>query len=356
MPRTGGVDVRDERSFVASAGDTVQDRPGGAEPRVQIGRRSAATSPSVLSPHRPNVDRCSESPNTERTSTGSVRHRGALLPRGTTSTGHAPASPRLRPGSRSDLLLLCSSRRPPAPSSLAAVPVAATQRGIDSRACAPRAPARARRRRIADDPVETRNVEKTASPRRSTRGEKHARRRATLGRRRTAAYETSKQTARAAAVGGRRSIRARRSFPPRTDADSSATVTPPGLRARCSAATTRAAVRRPSTARANRNQVVNGSRRRADGGTSATSSAATANPPACSTRLNRLHGAFERRNGIDGRLDAAGLTAHPEDPLEASHGFRPTGNRRQPPTRDRNGRTYRRAPPALRSRRRRISD
>ncbi len=179
---------------------------------------SAATSPSVLSPHRPNVDRCSESPNTARTSTGSVRTAARSSPRGTTITGHAPASARLRPGSPERPVASLRSRRQPAPSSLAAVPVAA----IATAASTPRARAsRASSRPTAGGSPTIRPrpeiSRSTASPRRSTRGEKSRARSSNSAGGQLLLMRQASMTARAAAVGGRRTSGPVGSFPPRTD-------------------------------------------------------------------------------------------------------------------------------------------
>ena len=151
----------------------VQDRPGRAKPRVQIGRREA-----------PRPRRAFAAP-TGRTSADARRVRtprerppAASLtasrssPRGTTITGHAPASARLRPGTPERPVASLRSRRQPAPSSVAAVLVAAiataasTPRARASRGARARPPAD--RRRSGRDP---KHREARRRPRRSTRGE-----------------------------------------------------------------------------------------------------------------------------------------------------------------------------------------
>ena len=123
----------------------------------------------------------------------------------------------------------------------------------------------------------------------------------------------------------------------------SAIVTPPGLRARCSAAMTSATVRPPSTARASRNQVVNGSRperrrrhvrhvERRDG-----------KPPSLQHEVERLHGAVERGRGS---IAASTLPVSPRTQRSrSSPALDPDRSENTTAAdSDRIGRTHRRAP------------
>ena len=111
-----------------------------------------------------------------------------------------------------------------------------------------------------------------------------------------------------------------------------ATVAPPELRARCSAATSTATVWLPSITRARRNQVVNGSARTVRSGTSARSSTTSPNPPACRTRF-------------------MAFSARVASPVSRIHNSRDRSSPGTRPIPDRSDRWYRRAPPARHGRR-----
>ena len=112
--------------------------------------------------------------------------------------------------------------------------------------------------------------------------------------------------------------------------DPCAIVTPPELRATCSAATSSATVGLPSTTRARRNQVVNGNARTVRSATSDRSRTTSPNPPACRTRF-------------------IALSARVASPVSRIHNSVIDRGRRPRPMPDRNDRRYRRAPPARRA-------